>query len=521
MLAKPVPDKLGDYEIIRPLESGGMGEVLLARRRGAHDFERLVAIKTIRKELQNHDEIREMFLDEVRLMSRITHPAIAQVFDFGDEDGCLYLVMEYVDGVSFREVIDKRPPLRVALDLCARVCRGLHAAHELRDSDGELYGVVHRDISPPNLMMTFDGAVKILDFGIALATTRRGPVTQVGVLKGKPAYMSPEQLRGIRVDRRADIWAIGGVLFELLTGERVIRGSDAFRAVEQLLSGDLRHPSELVPELPPAIDDLTMKSLALERTDRFDSAAEMADALERAAADCDGPDSLTYVGIAFSEERANAGARFDHDRATGAVSVLGRPTGMQTAQESPLVRDRPTKPGAQSRRRWFLAIVFAGLAASAVVAVALDPLGWFAERQTTVALASADAAPNPALDASVAVAVDQADAAASPDARAATKRPHQSAKTIAKRPPPRRPTPDAAVGETPAVVTRGTIQVLTAINANVYIDNQLRGTGDTTVAVPVGLHTVVVTHPIDGRVLKRTEVVVEANKRRRVKVLER
>ncbi len=199
--------RLGDYEILHALKSGGMGDVLLARRRGVAGFEQLCAIKTVRAELAATEVARAMFLDEARLLARLTHPGIAQIIDFGEAGGTAYMVMEYVPGMSFRTLGERRPPPAVLCQAMAAACRGLHAAHELRDLvSGQLLGVVHRDISPDNLMLGYDARVKVLDFGIALVRGRQAPVTEFGTLKGKPPYMSPEQIKNQPIDRRSDVF---------------------------------------------------------------------------------------------------------------------------------------------------------------------------------------------------------------------------------------------------------------------------------------------------------------------------
>ncbi len=185
-------DRFGSYEILYELKSGGMGSVLLARRRGIGAFEQLVAIKTIRSEHASTPAARAMFLDEAALLARLVHPGVANVYDFGEEQGALYMVMEYVAGIPFRELVDLHPPPTIAARAIAEACRGLHAAHELRDLHGQLLGVVHRDISPDNLMLGYDGHVKVIDFGIALVKNRSAPVTEFGTVKGKQPYMSPE-----------------------------------------------------------------------------------------------------------------------------------------------------------------------------------------------------------------------------------------------------------------------------------------------------------------------------------------
>ncbi len=274
---------LGACEILHTIKTGGMGEVLLARRRGAAGFEQLVAIKTIRGDLVAHPQTQAMFLDEARLLARLTHPAIASVFDFGDHDGQLFLVMEYVPGIRFRELIAMHPPPGIAARAVAEACRGLHAAHELRDLGGAPLGVVHRDIGPENLMLGHDGRVKVLDFGIALVKGR-ATVTEHGMIKGKPPYMSPEQVRGDALDRRSDVFSIALVAHELLTGEPVFDADSLYAVARAVVEAPIAPPAPRRGEaLPVGLADAVMAALRRELDTRTTTAAQLADELERVA----------------------------------------------------------------------------------------------------------------------------------------------------------------------------------------------------------------------------------------------
>ncbi|MEM9488208.1 MAG: serine/threonine-protein kinase, partial [Myxococcota bacterium] len=271
--------KLGDYEILRDLESGGMGTVSLARKRGAGGFEKLFAIKVMRRELRELDAVRQMFLDEAQLLARIAHSAVAQVYDFGEHDGSLYLVMEYVEGVNVRDLIDCAPPPAVSARVVAAACRGLHAAHELSDLAGTPMNVVHRDVSPENLMLTFDGRVKVLDFGIALMRDRRAPATEFGAIKGKPPYLAPEQVTNQTIDRRTDVFAAGIVLHELITGEPVFRGDSVFAVARAIELAPIAPPSQLRGALPDGLDQAVLRALARAPDDRYPTALAMAEEL--------------------------------------------------------------------------------------------------------------------------------------------------------------------------------------------------------------------------------------------------
>jgi len=325
--------KFGAYEILHELKAGGMGAVLLGRRRGPGAFEQLVAIKTIRSEYASSPAVRAMFLDEAAIVARINHPVIATVHDFGDQDGTLYMVMEYVAGTSFRSLSDRILPPSIAARAIAEACRGLHAAHEVRDTAGALMGVVHRDISPDNLMLGFDGHIKVIDFGIALVKNRQSPVTEFGTVKGKPPYMSPEQVKNETIDRRSDVFSLGVVLHELLTGAPLFDGDSIYAIARAVEHQELRAPSLVRGEpLPAGLDAAVMRALTRDPAKRTPSAAALAEELERV---------ITNAGDETLEawaERELAAPREAHRRwlagvvlGTEAPHPMGRATGARTA----------------------------------------------------------------------------------------------------------------------------------------------------------------------------------------------
>ena len=259
-----------------------MGDVFLARRVGPHRFSKLVAVKTIRRDLVDRPDVRAMFLDEARLVAKISHPSVTQVMEFGDAGGVLYLVMEYLEGVTLRALQKNEIeiPRAVAVRMIAEACRGMHAAHEARDEGRRWLAAVHRDISPKNLFVTFDGHVKVLDFGIAFMRHRLAPATAIGSLRGTVAYMAPEQLEDGRIDRRTDVYSAALVLYELLTRRR------AFAKItpeERLTLAELPAPSQLDPTVPAIVDPVLMRGLAKAPEDRYDSALAFATALEALA----------------------------------------------------------------------------------------------------------------------------------------------------------------------------------------------------------------------------------------------
>ncbi len=297
---------ISGFEILTKLSSGGMGDVLLARKKSSHGFEKLLAIKTIRAELAKRADIRAMFLDEARLVARLDHPAITQVYDFGEEDGVLYLAMEYVAGVALNKLLIKRArelPALVASRIAAEVARGLHAAHDLTDIGGTPLGVVHRDVSPGNVILTFDGHVKVLDFGIAFMNERESPDTQLGELKGKPSYMAPEQLRGERVDRRSDIYSLSVVLHEMLTGRKLFSKNNVVATALAVERGDVPPPGQIVRGLPDGLDGVVMRGLEKDIEERFIDAKVMAMALDDVLNQENAPPLVDFVEGELGEER--------------------------------------------------------------------------------------------------------------------------------------------------------------------------------------------------------------------------
>ena len=299
--------KFGSYEILFELKSGGMGAVLLARRRGPGTFEQLVAIKTIRAEYAQTPAVRAMFLDEAAILARLNHPGIATVHDFGEEGGTLYMVMEYVAGLPLRDVGTHVMPPAVIARAIAEAARGLHAAHEARDPSGAVMGLVHRDISPDNLMLGYDGHIKVIDFGIALVKNRQAPVTEFGTVKGKPPYMSPEQVKNEPMDRRSDVWALGVVTWELLTGHGLFDGDSIYAIALAVEQQDIVPPSRAMPPgrvLPPGLDAAVMAALQRDPETRTPTAAALADQLEQVVQAASGETLAAWAARELEAERA-------------------------------------------------------------------------------------------------------------------------------------------------------------------------------------------------------------------------
>jgi serine/threonine-protein kinase len=279
---------LGKYQLIAELGHGGMAEVYLAVAAGPANFNKLAVIKQIRPQFAEDPEFLTMFLDEARLAARLNHPNVVQTNEVGADDGRYFISMEYLEGQPLNRILsrvtrekDNELTLGMQLRVVVEALAGLHHAHELCDYDGTPLAVVHRDISPHNVFVTYAGQVKVVDFGIAKALSSSSE-TRTGVLKGKIAYMAPEQAMGERVDRRADIFSVGMVLWEVLAGRRMFKGVPDVAALQRIVSGDLPSPRSVQPLVPERLDALCMKALAPRREDRHESAAVLATDLEAA-----------------------------------------------------------------------------------------------------------------------------------------------------------------------------------------------------------------------------------------------
>jgi serine/threonine protein kinase len=276
---------VGKYQLLAVLGRGGMADVFLALSRGPMGFSKLVVLKRLRRALADDKGFRDMFLDEARLAARLNHPNVVQTHEVGEHDGIYFIAMEYLEGQSLNKIIrelSKRgetlPPM-----LCARIVSdalaGLHYAHELDDFDGTPLSIIHRDVSPHNVFVTYDGSVKMVDFGIAKAAFS-SVQTEVGVLKGKVAYMAPEQAAGEDVDPRSDVFAMGIVLWELLAQQRLMTGESAAATLLRLLQQPIPSVTTVRPDVPPALEAIVARALEKDPARRFPTALAMRDALE-------------------------------------------------------------------------------------------------------------------------------------------------------------------------------------------------------------------------------------------------
>src|SRR5579872_5086494 len=279
-LPSPPPKEIAQFEIVHRLGAGGMAEVFLAKKLGAEGTYKVLVLKRILPAHGSSRRFRAMFIEEARLATRLNHPNVVQVYEFQDfgEQGLL-LAMEYVEGCDLGHLMsvakakgEKIPPWLGAW-IIAEAAKGLHYAHEKKDEAGQPLDIVHRDVSPQNILLSFEGAVKIADFGIASA---RLLAEEQGVLKGKFGYMSPEQARGESVDRRSDLYALGVVFWEMLTGRPIHGGLGGEALLDIVRSGIVEPPTQYTPDIPPELEAIVLRALAPVRDERFATGREMA-----------------------------------------------------------------------------------------------------------------------------------------------------------------------------------------------------------------------------------------------------
>ncbi len=303
--------RLGRYELIRKIAAGGMAEIFLARQWGAGGFFRDVVIKRLFRHLAENPQQLRMFQDEGRLLSELSHPNIPQVYDVAFSDGYWYIAMEHVDGPTLadlwhRGVRNGHPmPLAVAIAVILQICEALHHAHERADRAHNPLRIVHRDVTPQNMMLTRDGVMKLMDFGVA-STAARKETENTGAMRGTLAYMAPEQVRARPLDKRADVFALGVVLYELTTGARLRRGGD-IQIMTQIVETDAPPPSSMIADYPADLEQVLLESLSRDRGRRTPSAAHFAWKLEELAIRRGmlvGPRTIArYVGQTMPAER--------------------------------------------------------------------------------------------------------------------------------------------------------------------------------------------------------------------------
>jgi serine/threonine protein kinase len=400
-------EKLGRYHLLERLGKGGMGEVYLAKHTGPMGVTRFVALKRVLPDKQDAEEhggdsrLAQMFVDEMRLAVRLTHPNIVAVYDFGVEEQAYFLAMEFIEGVDAHQVL-KRSVLRqlkttdvaCALYLVGQIARGLDYAHKLKDGKGDSLSIVHRDVTPANILLSFGGDVKLADFGVARATQKmRQTRTETGELKGKIRYMSPEQARGQKqIDHRSDLFSLGTVLLELLTLKPAFEGESEIQSLLQVQSGKPADWEKRVPLMPPDVVPLIERAMAPDPALRFQTGNEMAEACEVALRSREpgfGPNRLaTYLETLFTKEHGLLRERmsryesgFEEEQISAVIDIGIEATGTGTDRVPSAVRAGAgaastfAGPPSRSRGPWIFAALGVLALAGAATAVALRKPG--------------------------------------------------------------------------------------------------------------------------------------------------
>jgi len=474
-VAAEVGSTANDYEILAKLATGGMADIFLARGASVAGVERYCVLKRILRDAAGDTQLVQMFLDEARLAAQLQHPNIASVYDVGKLGDSYFFTMEYVHGETVGSLIqraidrDRLLPLACVLTIVAGAAAGLHHAHERNGVDGRALQIVHRDVSPSNLMVSYEGSVKVVDFGVAKAA-HRASETRSGRVKGKISYMSPEQCRSQQLDRRSDLFSLGIVMWEMLTGDRLYRRDSDFAIMTAIIDEAPVAPSVIRPDVPREVDDIVRRLLAKSAADRFQSAAEVVDQVEAVALRAGMMLSTAalgrFVGDLFGRRpepwleletgsrsgdpampSGSAPSYAEIELALAAAPVLaGGGFGTQsTVALKPVAITRGERPTALPRRprAWWLAALIVG-----VVVVAGAVAAWLAMRPEQAAQPAASTAQPPQIAAPDAAVM----AAALPvESEAASDRPadHRAVDIADAKPPPRPPVAPARAGSPP------------------------------------------------------------------------
>lgn len=444
-----VGEQFAKYLLVGEIARGGMGEIFLGVQQGLEGFSKVVVVKRVVSHLTNNVDFIRMFIDEARLAARLEHPNIVKTYEFGDHEGQYYTVMEFLAGEDLRKVLNKRnqtPQKRLALPfvvhIVAQICNGLHFAHELTDPAGGPLDLVHRDVNPANVIVTYTGEVKIIDFGVAkVSTTAKKTLT--GVIKGKIAYMAPEHILARPVDRRSDIYSTGVILWELLLGRPLFARDCDVATMYAVMNDPITRPSDERPELPPQLDTIVARALARTPGDRFETADDMRAALDELAATLPKVDARALGRMMedlFGSARAQAKRSITQSRSLAHNVALvmkatpSLPTVVLATAALPTVRLRPASP-ADTRRRRRLATgsaMVGALGVLAIIAVGARTPAPPTDRVPAIAVLAAAALPSAALP-SAALAPAALPPAVLP-LRAVTDAPAQGTLTIETRP---------------------------------------------------------------------------------------
>ena len=322
-----LPQTFGPYTLLDRVAIGGMAEVCRAKRSGVEGFEKIVAVKRILPHLSENKEFVDMFIDEAKMVAGLTHPNIVQIYDLGRIERAYYIAMEYVHGRDLRTILKRarergmRLPLDLSLLVIGRVCAALDHAHKKRDEAGRAMNIVHRDVSPQNILISFEGDVKLTDFGIAKAATKARS-TDTGTLRGKLLYMSPEQAWGKPMDRRSDLFSLGLVFYEMITDQKPFMGGSESNVLEMVRECRIAAPTTLNPRIPDRLERVAMKALDRDPENRYQDAGEMSKDLDRILVGRQPPtiaELARYMEILFDEDERGAARSLDGEDETDAL----------------------------------------------------------------------------------------------------------------------------------------------------------------------------------------------------------
>jgi serine/threonine-protein kinase len=362
--------EVGRYTVLSHLASGGMAELYIARQHSVGGFEKQVVLKILQPRYAKNPRVVTMFLDEARLAAKLNHPAIVHVYDVADEGGLKYIAMEYIHGETIADIVkrglavDRYLPLEHAVHIVSQTAAGLAYAHERKEADGHIVRIVHRDVSPTNILVSYEGQTEIVDFGIARAQDELRE--ESGILPGKASYMSPEQVRGEVVDHRSDIFALGIILYELTLCQRLYRGP-AEAVMKRIVNERVQPPTAIRRDYPAALELIVMRALEKRAEDRYQSAQQMHDDLEEFLDESGLRSGNRRVAIYMSELFAPGAA------AGGGGEAVDEPEALDFDRRAPL--SMRIEPAAEAERRPSSPAVVAAVAPRAPRPVALPAAG--------------------------------------------------------------------------------------------------------------------------------------------------
>jgi serine/threonine-protein kinase len=381
---------LGRYQLIAKLASGGMGEIFLARLAAEGGFEKLIVLKRLLPALVASEHFVSMFLDEARIAAKLSHTNVCEVHELGRDGAQYFIAMQYLEGVPLTQAMprpeggDEATHLRLVAGLVQQACEGLHHAHEQTDADGQPLGVVHRDVSPSNLFVTAEGVVKVLDFGIAKA---RGATSQTeqGMIKGKYSYMSPEQVRGDALDRRSDVFALGIVSYEAVTGVRLFKRASDYLVAKAILEEPIPRADEARPGVPKPVADAIARALDRDIQQRHPTARALGAALAEAVRDIGGPMTPTEIAAEverrFDAELGVQRARYAEASALAEAATQSYPR--VAAPKPAAIATRPTVYARPTPRERAMSGGWLGAVLLIASVVAAGAVGWWAWRATS------------------------------------------------------------------------------------------------------------------------------------------